>query len=157
MVLRNNDREMVAAVEYAHGTAVVRKIRGKKCRRHDAFMDELAAAFQFFYGFGENWSAVAELLRYLDEWIPSGGYVLVVECADELFRDTPIERDAFLRCMAMVAAHWATPIEGEGDFDRPSRPFHVVLELEDTRDFEARLTAHGIHYEFLRKADQRSQ
>ena len=60
-------------------------------------MNEFGAAFQFFYGFGENWLALNECLCYLDEWLPAEAYVIVVDHAEEVFRDeTDLEIHALL-------------------------------------------------------------
>jgi hypothetical protein len=131
VLVRTTPRTMLEGFEYGGDGLVVRKLRGKKCRRHDDFMDEIGAALQFFYGFGENWSAVAEMLRIMDEWLPGNGYVLVVEHAEELFRDTPAELKTLLRVIHLAGDEWSQPVEGNGRFDRPARPFHVILETAD--------------------------
>jgi hypothetical protein len=53
----------------------------------------------------------------------------VVERADELLRDAPDELRWFVAVMNDVGRWWSAPITGNGRFDRPARPFHVVLEL----------------------------
>lgn len=121
--------ELIASARYGRLGNVVIKVRGWKCRDVPSLMSEFGAAFQFFDGFGENWHALQECMSYLDEWLPGEGYVVVVERADELLRDAPDELRWFVAVMNDVARWWSAPITGNGRFDRPARPFHVVLEL----------------------------
>ena len=47
---------------------------------------------------GENWLALEECSEYLDEWMPSQAYVLVVERAEEvLSEEQPDQMIAFLK------------------------------------------------------------
>jgi hypothetical protein len=109
----------------------VRKLRGQKMRDKAALMNEFGAALQFFDGFGENWHALGDCLRSLDEWLPGDGYVLVVENADVLLRDEPAEMVWLLKVLHEVGAFWAKPIADGDRFDRPARPFHVLLHLAE--------------------------
>jgi hypothetical protein len=43
--------------------AVVHTVRGRKSRTVAIFFDEVAAALQFPYYFGENWNALGDLLN----------------------------------------------------------------------------------------------
>ena len=142
LVVRSSERRLIADVEYGTDQTIVRKLRGKKCRNYDSFMGEIGAALQFFYGFGENWSAVGELLREMDEWLPGDGYVFVIEHAEELFADEPVEFNTFVRILHRVGDWWAQPIVEQGRFDRPARPFRVILESADP-GLMARLEATG--------------
>lgn len=140
--LRATPRTLIADADYGVASNVVVKLRGKKCRNYGAFMDELGAAFQVFYGFGENWSAVAEVLREMDEWLPGDGYVVVVEHAEDLHCEEPVELATLMRILSMVGDAWSKAIVGNDRFDRPPRPFHVIFETADP-SFEGRLRALG--------------
>lgn len=89
---------------------------------------------QFFNGFGDNWHALEECLCYLDEWLPGEGYVLVVERAEELLCNAPEELRWFVAVINDVARWWAEPILDNGIYNRPSRPFQVVLEVSAAAD-----------------------
>ena len=107
-------------------------------------MSEVGAALQFFDGFGENWHALEECLEYMDEWLPGDGYVLVVERAEELLLDEPRELRWFVAVMLDVARWWARPIEHNGRFNRPAKPFQVVLEVgQDPASFLRRMEEAG--------------
>jgi len=132
---RRSDRTTFVDTCYGRSDNVVRKIRAWKCRDVPGLMTEFGAAFQFFDGFGENWHALEELLCYLDEWLPAHGYVVVVERAEELLADEPTELRWFVAVMKDVASWWASPVEGDGRFDRPAQPFKVVLEVSKDESF----------------------
>jgi RNAse (barnase) inhibitor barstar len=61
-------------------SAAVRVLRGHKMTDVAGFYDEIAAALQFPYYFGENLNALDECLRDL-EWLPADRYVIVVRDA----------------------------------------------------------------------------
>ena len=50
----------------------VRTVRGRKIRTVGRLFDEMAAALQFPYYFGENWPAFDECLADID-WLADGG------------------------------------------------------------------------------------
>ena len=52
-------------------------------RTLDALFDEMAAAFQFPYYFGENWDALDECLADLS-WLPAAGYVILIRESSEV-------------------------------------------------------------------------
>lgn len=93
-------------------------------------MDEFGAALQFFDDFGENWNALEECLQTLDEWLPGDSYVLVITSPLHLLK---LERAEvlgwFLDTLNDTGAWWSQPIVGQGRFDRPAIPFHVVLQV----------------------------
>jgi len=108
----------------------VRVLRGKKMRTEDGLMSEFGAALQFFEGFGENWNALAECLAYLDEWLPSEAYVLVVEGAEELLQDEPPNKlVALLTTLHDAGEWWAKPITNNDRFNRKAVPFHALLNV----------------------------
>jgi Barstar (barnase inhibitor) len=110
----------------------VRRFRGAKMRTTQALMNEFGSALQLFDGFGENWHALEECLCYLDEWLPAEAYLLVVERAEEMLEEERDSLPAFLKTMNDSAEFWAKPVEGNGRFDRPARPFHVLLIASNT-------------------------
>src|SRR5437764_1364598 len=66
-----------------HKEAVVRKIRGNKCKTLDDLFNEVGAALQFPWYFGENWPAFSECMSDLD-WLPSDVYLFLVSQANLL-------------------------------------------------------------------------
>lgn len=151
VLVRDFQRTLMPTFAYGQGDVVVRRIRGKKCRTYPAFMDEVGAALQFFSGFGENWSAVEDLLRIMDEWLPGSGYVLLIDDAELLFLDEEAELEVFGQVLDLVGKYWAEPVVGNGRFNRVAMPFHVVLE-GDAGSLVPRLERAGIVWEFLRRS-----
>jgi hypothetical protein len=109
----------------------VRQLRGKKMQSVATLMDEFGAALQFFDRFGENWPALKEGLCYLDEWLPADTYILVIESAEHvLARENSEQFVAFLRTLHDAGEWWSRPIVDNDRFNRPARPFHVLLNVE---------------------------
>jgi hypothetical protein len=106
-----------------------RVVRGRKMRTVDGLFDELAAALQFPYYFGENWSAFDECLADMD-WLPvNAGIVIAVLDPDQvLAAEDDAELVTFVRAIAHAAETYAEPIESGEWWDRPAVPFHVVLQ-----------------------------
>jgi hypothetical protein len=111
----------------AHPTAVIRVLRGKKCRSLDAFFDEAAAALQFPYYFGENWPAFDECITDL-EWLPASAYLIVISNAHLLLEAEP---DGDFRVLVTTFARtnirWLTPNLGFPR-SREATAFHVVFQ-----------------------------
>ena len=110
----------------------VRRLRGDKMRTKQALMDEFAAAFQFFSGFGENYMALQECLEDLNESLRADGYVLIVDRSEELLADEP---DALLEALlfrfGLLGEYWSKAIEDDPRFNRAAKPFQVLLHLSD--------------------------
>ena len=108
----------------------VLRLRGSKMRTTAQLMSEFGAAGQFFEGFGENYHALGDCLDYLGEWMPADGYVMLFTGIDELLVDEPESALAsLLLTLQITAENWSQPIEGNGHFDRPPKPFHSLFLL----------------------------
>ena len=81
-------RELPSGSEFEHHNVRRVDMDGSRVRDEAGLFNSLAEAFLFPSYFGRNWDAVDECLRDL-EWMPAAGYVLVVNHAAELWRDTP--------------------------------------------------------------------
>ncbi|MEV8251698.1 barstar family protein [Microbacterium sp. NPDC076768] len=120
----------------------VRKLRGWKMRSYEGLMDEFGAVFQFFDGFGENWPALGELLQIMDDWLPAKAYVLVIERAEEVLADDPVELPTFLKVLNYVGDAWAEAVDGPEQHVRPPIPFHALMIIsENGTDNISRFTA----------------
>lgn len=110
--------------------AVVRVLRGARMKRSASLMQEFAAAFQFFEGFGENWPALEECLSYLDEWLPAAAYIVVITKPElMLSEESSPERETLLAVLERVGEWWSQPITNNGRFNRGPVAFHTVLEF----------------------------
>jgi hypothetical protein len=107
----------------------VRAVRGRKMRTVQGAFDEVAAALQFPYYFGENWAAFDECLADMD-WLPMDvGIVMVVSDPGEVLADADdAELGVFVRAIVHAGGTYAQPIESGEWWDRPAVPFHVVLQ-----------------------------
>lgn len=109
---------------------VVRTVRGQKMRTFQGLFDEFGAALQFPDYFGENWPAFDECLTDLD-WLGYSvpGYVVVVSHASQLLADEATGQfEDLLLLFGRAAKEWAAPVEDGEWWDRPGRPFHVILQ-----------------------------
>lgn len=98
---------------------VVRTVRGGKMRTRSAVFDEMAAALQFPWYFGQNWDALDECLRDLD-WLGAKHVIVAIADASELLADAP-EREGETFAAIITRA----TMEHDSDI---LRSFHVVLQ-----------------------------
>ncbi|MFI6045183.1 barstar family protein [Nocardia sp. NPDC051321] len=102
---------------------LVRELRGTKMRTIARVFDEVAAALQFPYYFGQNKDAFDECLRDLDDFVGDGtGYVVVIRDSADLLAEEPAQRAWFAEAMRDCAEYWS----------RKGVPFRVVLQGEST-------------------------
>lgn len=109
---------------------VVRAVRAQKMRTFQGLFDEIGAAMQFPDYFGENWPALRDCLTDLD-WLgyEVPGYVVIVRHAGQLLADERTDAfDWIIGLFRDVAGEWAEPVAQGEWWDRPGRPFHVVLQ-----------------------------
>jgi hypothetical protein len=106
----------------------LRVVRGDKMRTLSGVFDELAAAFQFPYYFGENWAALDECLSDLD-WLAAEGYVMAVSNVVALLKEEdPEDRTIFLRLLNRVCTYWATERGRHPLRQSKPIPFHILFQ-----------------------------
>lgn len=71
-----------------------------------ALFDELSAALQFPYYFGENWDALDECLSDLS-WLQGRHYVIIVTEAEHVLKHAPDEFKTFARMLSHLGDDWA--------------------------------------------------
>jgi hypothetical protein len=101
----------------------VRFVRGNKMRRVDGLFDEISAACQFPYYFGENWPALSDCLGDLD-WIASSNFVLIITRFSEVLVDEPSDIGAFVRCLGSAIGKYN---KAKGNLDDNHSVFQVVI------------------------------
>ncbi|MEV6285896.1 barstar family protein [Kribbella sp. NPDC051770] len=119
--------------ELRAGGGVVIAVDGAQATTSDGVFEQFAQAAVLPEYFGRNWPALGECLADL-EWLPGTAYVVTVENADRLLEDEPLSRGAFARMIKRVAEEWATAVADGEYWDRPSVPFHVVLDGDGILD-----------------------
>ena len=126
------------AVARNDATAAVRTIRGSKSRTLEAFFDEIAAALQFPYYFGENWDAFTEVIGEMS-WLPAKRYLYVFSNADQLLREAPPRNFALLvETLLETREAWSEV------------PLHAVFQAptpQATNDLRARLAQAKVAYD----------
>jgi RNAse (barnase) inhibitor barstar len=117
-----------AVLGWADAGLTVRTARGRQMRTVERLFDEMAAALQFPYYFGENWNAFDECLSDMD-WLPlTVGIVILVQDAAEVLSDAvDVELSVLARLIESARREYSAPIELGEWWDRPPVPFHVVL------------------------------
>jgi len=137
LVLLHGDQKFAAEEAWGWRDAglAVRLVRGHKMRTVDGLFDEVSAALQFPYYFGENWAAFDECLADMD-WLPSNvGIVIAILDAVEVLCDEPdVELEVLVRVIAHAAEIYAEPINSGEWWDRPALPFHVVLQTRPSEE-----------------------
>ncbi len=78
----------------------------RNCADLDAVMREIADALQFPEWFGGNLDALADCMNDLS-WLPSGGYVVVLEHIGDWRERAPDEVDDVIDILNDAAARWA--------------------------------------------------
>jgi hypothetical protein len=114
---------------------VGRMVRGQKARTTADFFNDCAAALQFPPHFGENWDAFEETINDL-EWLRGDAYTILITSSNHLLdKALPDQLQILLKVLDQAGEEWSQPVEGE--WARPPRPFHVVLQCN--KEVEAAL------------------
>lgn len=124
-----------AVMSWRDAGLTVRSVRGRKMRTVRGLFDEMAAALQFPYYFGENWPAFNECLADMD-WLPTNvGIVILVYDAVEVLADAAeAELAVLVGSIEAARGSYAEPIALGEWWDRPAVPFHVVLHSPNPKD-----------------------
>jgi len=121
---------------------VVRFIRGGKMFNVEGMHNEISAALQFPWYYGENWDALEECINDL-EWLPAKAYILIFTDAEQLLVREDDEVFAILiRTLNDAAALWNGQVESGAQF-QAFAPFHVIFQSSDKERFTSRLQLAG--------------
>jgi RNAse (barnase) inhibitor barstar len=113
-----------------HGVA--RIVRGQKATTRSDFFNELSAALQFSWYFGENWDAVDECLADL-EWLAGEAYFIGIANSIHVLEEGPHEQlQHLLSVITRTGSAWSKP--ETGGWARPARPFHVVMQCTESEE-----------------------
>jgi len=131
---------------WAEAGLTVRFLRGRKMPAYQGLFDEVAAALQFPWYFGENGNAFQECITDLSWLPPQAGYVFLITDPGLVLAETKDDGLSWLvRSLDRACAEWARPVEEGQPWDRPPVPFHVVLQAtqSDMDEAVAAWTANG--------------
>lgn len=118
--------------------AVIRMIRGKKSQTVSDFFDEVAAAMQFPYYFGENSQAFKDCITDLD-WLEGDAYLLMIDDAHLFLRDAYSRHlRGLMTIFSNANSEWLTPNKYIPR-NRPPTPFHILFRCSELDVFLQRL------------------
>lgn len=121
----------LAAVLPTSGRFVVARLDGTRMAEADQVFYDFSDALLFPSYFGWNWDALSDCLRDL-HWLPADGYLVIVDNAARLLRDSTQDQHTLFRILAHAVHHWASPL---GQPEGKAIPFKVLLLCD--RDQEA--------------------
>lgn len=132
-VIRANlgSEQTIAMLTEAGKVGLVTTIDGNLATSSKSLFAAFAQMLDFPSYFGANWPALKDCLTDLD-WLPADLYVIAVVNARSLLAQEPVERASMIRTLEMVGREWAAPIELGEWWDRPAKPFHVILDQSAT-------------------------
>ena len=145
--------DISALTDWAHAmrgqdsSLVIRFVRGRKMKSVSTLFDEVSAAFQLPYYFGENWDALDECLGDLS-WLQGRSYLVIVTDADRVLADAPGEFATFVGLLSRLGDEWSKVEPVSRPWAPEAHPFHVVFNVSATQvvSFEAMLRQAGIAF-----------
>ena len=110
-------------------------LRGERMQDYKSLYQEIAAALQFPYYFGNNWNALDECLKDLD-WLSVKIFIIGITNSEFILSqegsDACYSFGAFLKETCEV---WSKPYDEDKEWGRPGRPFHIIMQCQDEKDF----------------------
>lgn len=130
--------------------AAIRMVRGNKSKTVADFFNEIGAALQFPYYFGENWDGFDECITDLS-WIDGEAYLLVVSQANLLLQGSA-QKDFQILIQVLSDAHdtWLTQPQLVNSQEQPTA-FHVLFTCSDGElaAFSQRLAEINVEFQIL--------
>ena len=106
----------------------VKLLRGKRMMETNGLFSEISSALQFPETFGWNFDAMDELLRYLDEWMPCSGYLLLFHNSEYILsEDNRYDIRILMNVIGNVAKFWSEKVEGTPLYNRDAIPFSALF------------------------------
>lgn len=116
----------------------VRFLRSRKMLTYQGLFDEVAAALQFPWYFGENGNAFDECITDLSWLPPQAGFVFPISEPAKVLSSTDDNGLSWLiNILSRASEQWSTPVHEGQPWDRSPVPFHVVLQVESSDSDEA--------------------
>ena len=128
---------------------VVRFLRGKKMTTVEELHNEVAAALQFPWYYGENWPAFDECINDLD-WLAADSYILIVTDAEEVLSKEDEQFSVFIKTLQQAVDEWSCAAERPDELRR-SANFHIVFQASEDKSDEvsSRLKSTGALFQYL--------
>ena len=133
---RDMDDSTYVAMQ-GHAGALIRLIRGARCKRDSGVFQEFAAALQFPYYFGHNWDAFDECINDLS-WVQFESCTLVLTNVDQILEGSDEAFGILMQLLTKAATEWA--VAGRASpRTRSPRVFRSILHTRP--DTESSLTS----------------
>lgn len=134
----------------AHPEWDVLRVRATKSHDDDQFFDELAAALQFPYYFGQNWDAVWDCITDLN-WLKGSSFLVVFDSAEILLSRSDRGFALLLKILADAHGVWHRETADFGTRGRQPIAFQSVFACDPNSvdAFAARLKAAGATFTLL--------
>ena len=145
-IVKEDEQSLAYLIEYLkkqhQKNAIVRHIRGKKCIKLAALMDEWAAALQFPLYFGENLNAFVDCMRSLPQ-THNINQIIVISDAHLLLTNEPDTAANFWEVLKYVVQLPQSDL---------NTPFKIILQVETEADhsfLQTQFKDWGITYDQL--------
>ncbi len=110
--------------------AVVRMIRGKKSQTVDELFNEVGAALQFPYYFGENWPAFNECIYDLD-WLPAEAYIFMFDQANLVLQhESKEDFRVLIRILKDASENWEAWRQALSDVG-PVPTYRIIFQVDE--------------------------
>jgi RNAse (barnase) inhibitor barstar len=113
----------------AHPEWDILRVRGTKSSDDARFFDELAAALQFPYYFGENWNALWDCITDLN-WLKGSSFVVVFDSAEHLLSESDRGFQFLLTVLTDAHGRWHQETADFGARGRQPIAFQSVLACD---------------------------
>jgi hypothetical protein len=134
-------------------STVIRACRAQKMRNMSRLFDEIAAAFQFPYYFGENWAALEDCMSDLS-WLYAEFYLICITSSEDLLcEEDEVVFGHFVRSLVSIANGWAGANPNLALLGRVATPFRVLFQVLPGKEEEMRkkLLTFGVHSDLLER------
>jgi RNAse (barnase) inhibitor barstar len=113
----------------AHPDWDILRVRGEKAVTSAGFFDELGAALQFPYYFGENWDAVWDCINDVS-WLRGPNLLVVFDSAHLLLRDSEDDFQQLMRLLPQVRDRWHEVSVADAAGGRRPLAFHALFSCD---------------------------
>jgi RNAse (barnase) inhibitor barstar len=129
--------------------SIIRMIRGKKSKTINDFNNEIAAALQFPYYFGENSAALNDCITDM-EWLKGNAYLLMFQNAEDFLCNVSDEQfHNLVELLIATREEWLTPNKYIPRERQPT-PFHLLFQCDNENSvFIQRMMRSGLDFKIL--------
>jgi RNAse (barnase) inhibitor barstar len=108
-------------------------LRGERMQNYESLYQEIAAALQFPYYFGNNWSALDECIKDLI-WLPAKTFIIGITNSELILsQEGNDDSYSFGVLLKETCDVWSMPYDEDKEWGRPGRPFHIIMQCQDEK------------------------